>query len=670
MSKLRLQFIAFFLLLQLGIFFLLYNSYRQMRIEEKSLWDAESAKVYNQMQAQVSDLLNVEDARSFRDYRFYQGSGASSSPRSSLADLSEAAYPKGWVGYFQMDPDGSFSTPYLPAAKESLKSDPDYPLRLKKQAEIETTTAAFRKEMKGAFANRSVAQPQARRLPKPAAPALPAGSDTAPVPLAKPKTAPNIYPNPLASKQAAQSLGASGSSKGRLDEADDQAALPALARREEAAPASSIQSFAQAPAPASPPREVEAKKSEAPRAKAKESAPPGAPAEKQYKRQVPSPARDSSPSSSVVWLDPFQAKVSGASFVFFRRVWVEQQMYLQGFAIRIQPFFEGLMQNAFLNSSLPDFSWVRWASEGQPIAQYGRVESDPGKQNVLFSRWMAYPLNGVQWSILGQAWPEISTRFYLNLLSGGLFLFASMGLFWIYRSSAEQVRLSQKRQDFVAAVSHELKTPLTSIRMYSEMLEGDWVGQEEKRQEYYRSIRQESERLSRLIENVLQMARLEKQSYYLSLIRQSPSEDLRRWAAEFSELAAREGFSFRLEAPAEHPAMQYEPEALKEILLILLENSIKFSRQAAKKELKLSIRVQPSWLEWTWMDRGPGVPPRELSQIFDKFYRVENELTRRTKGTGIGLAIAKATVEAMGGTIQARNTESGGLEVFMKFPLG
>ena len=650
MTKLRLQFLAFFIVLQLGIAFLLFNSYRQMAIEEKSLWDSESVKVYNQTQAQVSDLLNLEDARSFRDYRFY--SGKEGGQRSILSDLSDANFPKGWKGYFQMDPDGSFSTPYLPDTGGALKNSADYGERLKKQEALEKATSVFRKEMKGAFANRSLPEKTVSTPLKTSA----SGAGLAP------KSAPNIYPNPLASKQVVSQFSSPGTEKAKMADAPVEMA-PQLARRQESADEESVKNFAKLPPmPSAAPLEGEGRKKEQ-----KGSGPVGndfamlqESSEQKPVMQAPKPIPRE---PAVIWLDPFQAKVSDGSLIFFRRVWVDQQMYLQGFVLETQNYFSGLMQSSFENSQLPSFAWVSWLLGNEVIAQYGRVETQP----VLFWKEMAYPLNNVRWQIHGQAWPKLSTRFYLNILSGSLFIFATLGLFWIYRSSAAQVRLSQKRQDFVAAVSHELKTPLTSIRMYSEMLEDDWVGNEEKRKEYYKNIRRESERLSRLIENVLQMARLEKQSYQLSLVEQSPREDVKEWGKQFQDLALREGFSFRLKVDDPLPMIRYEPEALKEVLLIFLENSLKFSKQSLRKEIELEIKINDHQLEWIWKDSGPGVPERELSQIFGKFYRVENELTRKTKGTGIGLAIAKASLDALGAQVKARNRREGGLEIKLSF---
>ncbi len=659
MTKLRLQFLAFFILLQLGVIFLLGNSYRQMRIEEKSLWEGESAKVYNQMQAQISDFLNLEDARSFKDYRFSQSKeGEAFTTRSPLSEISPVGLPKGWLGYFQVEPDGGFSTPYLPP--ENPKSLSDYSERFRKQTELEKSTLRFRKEMQGALAER--VSPKDVSIPHLKPPPAPAKVFDA---KEKAKSAPNVYPNPIAEKKQEAKSGEMESPKMAAPAADYSSQL---GRREETVQEGSIQNFRQTQSSASSAAGPTLKKSRA--APLKESSqrpiepvPAGAPKPSSFAQ-----SSELNKTTSIVWLDPFQAKVSGQFLIFFRRVSVDQKMYLQGFVLETQKFFEALMQNSFENSELPKFSWVRWVWEDELIAQYGQVQSASNKQNTLFWRWMAYPLNSIRWKVVGEAWPQVSTRLYLNILSAGLFLFSTLGLFWIYRSSAAQIRLSQKRQDFVAAVSHELKTPLTSIRMYSEMLEDDWVKDEAKKKEYYQNIHQESERLSRLIENVLQMARLEKQNHPVHLIKQNPEADLKHWALQFETLAQKEGFEFVLKLPDSLPSIEYDPDALKEIFLIFMENSIKFSKNASKKLLELIVKVDGSFLNFVWRDYGPGVPEAELRKIFEKFYRIENELTRKTKGTGIGLAIAKMTMESMRASIEAKNREEG-LDILLKFPI-
>ena len=341
-------------------------------------------------------------------------------------------------------------------------------------------------------------------------------------------------------------------------------------------------------------------------------------------------------------------------------------MYLQGFVVDLNPFFAGLMELSFENSDLASFASVRWFDSGKILAEYGVTNKN---SPLLFERRMAYPLSNIFWQVLAPTWPQLSTRFYLNLLSLGILLLSTVGLYWIYRSSAAHIELSQKRQDFVSAGTHELKTPLTSIRMYSEMLEDDWVGNESKKKEYYRSIHQESQRLSKLIDHVLQLARLEKHRYSFNLKTEIPEIDLESLGNELQILAQREGFDLKIKLSQQSQPITYDAEAFKEVLLIFLENSIKFSQDLFPKKLELESRVEgKNWILF-WRDQGPGIPETELEKVFEKFYRVENEMTRKTKGTGIGLAMAKMIVEGMHAKISAHLPSHGGLEIRIEAPL-
>jgi K+-sensing histidine kinase KdpD len=203
--------------------------------------------------------------------------------------------------------------------------------------------------------------------------------------------------------------------------------------------------------------------------------------------------------------------------------------------------------------------------------------------------------------------------------------------------------------------------------MYSEMLEDGWAKDVNKQQDYYSQISKESGRLSRLIENVLQLARLEKGTYKVDSKTESPNKDFEEIGNELAEIARHQNFPLSTEAEPNIPPISYDPEALKQVLLILLDNSLKFAANGSDKNLAMTLKQEGNKVHWTWSDRGPGIPDAEIKKVFDKFYRVENEMTRTTKGTGIGLAMAHMIVEAMEAKIQATNLNEGGLEIQLIF---
>jgi len=235
-----------------------------------------------------------------------------------------------------------------------------------------------------------------------------------------------------------------------------------------------------------------------------------------------------------------------------------------------------------------------------------------------------------------------------------------LGLYALYRTTATQIEFAERRNNFVSAVSHELKTPLTAIRMYAEMLEGDLVDNDARRRDYYRTITAESERLSRLINNVLELARIEKKPTSLKLMLGDLAPVVRDALEVLRPHVEREGFSLELEAHGPLPSVQFEPDALRQILFNLVDNALKYSRDASDR--RISVRLAAKGAERVLLsvrDRGPGVQHEHLAAIFQPFFRAERELTRKTQGTGIGLSLVQGLVERMGGSVHGANADPG-----------
>ena len=242
------------------------------------------------------------------------------------------------------------------------------------------------------------------------------------------------------------------------------------------------------------------------------------------------------------------------------------------------------------------------------------------------------------------------------------------GFYLMYRFGAGQMRLARQQQDFVSAVSHELKTPLTSIRMYGEMLKEGWAD-DAKRQTYYDYIHGESERLSRLIENVLQLARLTRNPQRFDLRSVTVAELMDVARSKVATQVERAGFELvvRNETP-EGTTVVVDLDCAAQIFINLVDNALKFSAGAAAKKVEIAARRSgDAAVLLTVRDYGPGVPKTQLKKIFELFYRAENELTRETVGTGIGLALVRQLAAAMGARVDARNCEPGA-EFRVAFP--
>lgn len=250
-----------------------------------------------------------------------------------------------------------------------------------------------------------------------------------------------------------------------------------------------------------------------------------------------------------------------------------------------------------------------------------------------------------------------------RLLAALLVVAVLSGLFAVYRMAAYAVSYAQRRSDFVSAVTHELKTPLTAIRMYSEMLRDGMVPDEEKRRRYYDTILAEGERLSRLVDNVLELARLERREKPPPLLATSLEEVLGEARGLLLPHAEKEGFTLELSVEPGLPLVQIDRDGLLQVIFNLVDNAFKYSRGAAEKSIAIRARRQGERVIVGVEDRGPGVTPHQQRHLFEPFWRGENELTRKTKGTGIGLALVRGLVERMGGEVVAVNRQGGGLEV-------
>ncbi len=243
------------------------------------------------------------------------------------------------------------------------------------------------------------------------------------------------------------------------------------------------------------------------------------------------------------------------------------------------------------------------------------------------------------------------------------------GLAALYRMVAVAVGFAERRSNFVAAVTHELKTPLTAIRMYAEMLRDGIVPSEAKRDEYHRHITAEAERLSRLIDNVLEFSRLERNARPMELVAGDIGPVLADAATMLRPHVERGGLQLRVVVDDGLPPVRFERDALLQIVVNLVDNAVKYAAGARPGEIVLAAtRTDDGRVVVRVRDHGPGVPREHLGRVFEPFHRGERELTRRTKGTGLGLALVRSLTEAMGGRVNGRNVSGGGFEVEVLLP--
>lgn len=244
---------------------------------------------------------------------------------------------------------------------------------------------------------------------------------------------------------------------------------------------------------------------------------------------------------------------------------------------------------------------------------------------------------------------RIRNWFYGILAVVWLSVLLAMAALW--QNLHEQAQLSRKKDDFISAVSHELRTPLTSIRMYTEMLEKDWVRTDQKRREYYGTMRQETERLSRLVENVLDFSRVQrgKKQYHFTL--GDINVPIRQAAEMMRPCIEKNGFML-MEELSDIPPFAFDPDAVMQMVINLLDNAIKYAQTAVDKRIFLRTRSAKGKVLIEVEDRGPGISRSSQKKVFDAFYRCEDESTRQTTGTGLGLALVKGFAQAHNGSVE------------------
>lgn len=254
----------------------------------------------------------------------------------------------------------------------------------------------------------------------------------------------------------------------------------------------------------------------------------------------------------------------------------------------------------------------------------------------------------------------------LSLLIGAALAAIAAGLWVVVAETRRQLALAQKKTDFVSNVSHELKTPLTSIRMFAELMQSGRT-EPERQAQYLRIIVVEAERLTRLINNVLDFARIERKQKRLEM-RPIDLHEVIASVWESHQIHLREhGFTALWQAAPPPYHIQGDPDALAQVLVNLLSNAEKYSSET--KEVSLHSYIDAGYIYVAVLDRGCGVPAQERAKIFEAFYRAHDSLSSGVQGSGLGLTLAQRIVREHGGDIQCEPREEGGSRFTIRLPL-
>jgi two-component system phosphate regulon sensor histidine kinase PhoR len=261
----------------------------------------------------------------------------------------------------------------------------------------------------------------------------------------------------------------------------------------------------------------------------------------------------------------------------------------------------------------------------------------------------------------------VRNRFKRNLqLIALLDVLLLIGAWVVIRNIRKEVQLSRMKSDFVSNVSHELRTPLALIRMFIETLEMGRVKTEEKKKEYYTIIGQETERLTHLINNILDFSRMEagRKQYHREPVH--INEVVAKTLSMYEYHLKNNRFEFETELSDEDPEINADPHAVTEALINLLENAIKYSEERKYVAIRTSRDNREIVIEVE--DHGLGISADQQKKIFDKFYRISSGLTHNTKGSGLGLSIVKHIMNAHNGSVTVSSQPGRGSRFQLRFP--
>ncbi len=250
---------------------------------------------------------------------------------------------------------------------------------------------------------------------------------------------------------------------------------------------------------------------------------------------------------------------------------------------------------------------------------------------------------------------------------GVLLVVILAGAVTTYRLMRRESEVAQLKADFVANVSHDLKTPLSVIRMFGETLEMGRVSDPAQREEYYRVITRESERLSRLIDNVLDFSRIEGGRRTYERARAAVEPLVRESLEPFAYPLAQGGFKVEVSVAADIPDVTIDAAAVGQALTNLIDNAIKYSGE--RKVIRVSAAVANGELALTVADEGIGIAPAEHARIFEKFYRVGPSDTQGRRGSGVGLALVRHVAQAHGGRVTVESTPGAGSRFTIHLPV-
>jgi signal transduction histidine kinase len=306
------------------------------------------------------------------------------------------------------------------------------------------------------------------------------------------------------------------------------------------------------------------------------------------------------------------------------------------------------------------------------------VNGDPVFSRVIAeeTEYLSFPFpeNLPEWKLLLS---ENRPGFISTLMKAGsgIYLFAFilivllmlLGFVFIMYTLTVELRLNMLKSEFISNVSHELKSPLTSIHMMTEMLYHNRVRNEDRKAEYYAAMLEESDHLSHLIDNILDFSRIDEDRKKYEFTDLDPDKLTREFLKSIREMIRENGFVINYNCPIKVPDIRADRNAILQVLYNLVDNAIKFSHRSRKVDINLACKNNK--IELSVKDYGIGIFLNEQEKIFERFYRSRESQKSGIRGSGIGLTIVKKIVEDHGGQLTLESMPGEGSEFTVRLPI-
>jgi signal transduction histidine kinase len=669
---------VFFAALALPVYLLLAKVYSQLENEAYFNQRQQAELATQRIEQRLLEIIETEQNRPIAEYSFFnilenpllQSSSVKFSP---LSEIPPRSTVPGLTGYFQIDSDGSFTTPALPdldTDKQSGLSVEELDKRIALKTKLQNLLAADNRSEDDNAENAADEPLKPEAKSKAAEPEKQAYRFDAVLPSSG-RDADSLSAGSRVQAEAKDESAGKLAKKARKLSAEQLQQLNIDAKR-----------WQQKPNPAADKESNYLARKETVKLPSqslgalfeRRQIQPAAPADEEARQEAsasPQPAvGEVTAGQKPIRILSFESEVGPLQFIrlnaeyfcFFRQVWRNNSRYIQGFIINGGDFFAAALQPLLGNAQAASFSSILLAYDDALLKQF---RLSPAAQEILLYRdTLAAPLNAVELIVnSGPSMAGVGSRL-VDILAVALGAMLFVGAPVFYRLGAGQIELAQRQRNFISAVSHELKTPLTSIRMYAEMLRADWITDAAKKRTYYDFIFFESERLSRLIANVLQLAKLDNHIEKPQLIAIAPEQLLQRIKEKVAVQIEAAAFQLNLitcAANAENLLIAVDEDAFSQIVINLVDNALKFSTGAELKAVDVGLKILSKEREAVFFvrDYGPGIDRKQLKKIFQLFYRPGDELTRTKPGTGIGLALVVQLADRMNAKIDVLNRSPG-----------